>query len=124
MQNKPRLGFANPALYGVANSSARGTAYHDVTVGTNITYPATAAYDLATGWGSPDVNHLVHALANAAPTNTVTPTATATPTRTQTPTPTCTPVAPVTLTPRTPTPGVFEVYLPNVQNVVTDCGAG
>jgi kumamolisin len=88
---KPRLGFANPALYGVANSASRGVVFHDVTVGTNITYPATVAYDLATGWGSPNVEKLVAALANAAPSNTATPIPTATqtqpPTRTPTPTP-------------------------------------
>ena len=105
-QNRPRLGFANPALYGLANSSALGTSFHDVTVGTNITYPATAAFDLATGWGSPDVKNLIVALAAAAPTNTATSTPTLTSTRTATRTPTISYTATTSPTPTTsPTAG-------------------
>ncbi len=51
-------GMVNPALYDAG--SCAGTPFNDVTVGTNALlatsagkYPATANYDVATGWGSP-----------------------------------------------------------------------
>jgi kumamolisin len=51
------MGYMNPALYQIGQSSLGATAYHDVagtaTVpSTNGHYPAVAGYDLATGWGS------------------------------------------------------------------------
>jgi kumamolisin len=59
---KPRLGLANPALYRVGGSSDRATAFHDVLTGNNRHYPATAGYDLASGWGSLNANALTTAL--------------------------------------------------------------
>lgn len=55
------IGFANPALYtfGQSPSGLPQPAYHDITVGTNLHYPATANYDLATGLGTPDVAALM-----------------------------------------------------------------
>ncbi len=51
-------GLMNPVLYGAGSCSA--SPFNDVTVGTNALlpasgglYPATANYDVATGWGSP-----------------------------------------------------------------------
>lgn len=50
------LGFLNPTLYALLNSSTLySRAFHDVTSGTNLHYPATANYDMATGIGSPNV---------------------------------------------------------------------
>jgi subtilase family serine protease len=54
------LGFLNDKLYSIGNSSAAATAYHDVTVGNNSNqgipgYSATAGWDAATGWGTPNV---------------------------------------------------------------------
>ena len=47
------LGFPNPAIYRVAQSSKYTTAFHDIADGsTNLYYPATRGYDNATGWGS------------------------------------------------------------------------
>ncbi len=47
------LGFANPALYGVATAPEYHVAFHDVAdASTNLYYPAVAGYDDATGWGS------------------------------------------------------------------------
>jgi kumamolisin len=49
-----RLGFANPALYAIARPGAPYPAFHDVTVGSNLVYPATPGYDMASGLGTPD----------------------------------------------------------------------
>jgi kumamolisin len=54
------VGFANPLLYQDASSSSYGNDFHDITTGNNDyaslqpnnLYPATSAYDLATGLGS------------------------------------------------------------------------
>lgn len=48
-----RSGFLNPALYALAGSPQPYPPFHDVTVGTNLVYPATPGYDLATGLGTP-----------------------------------------------------------------------
>ncbi len=47
-----RVGFINPALYAIGNSSSFSTDFHDITSGSNG-YSAITGYDLATGWGSP-----------------------------------------------------------------------
>ena len=60
---QPRLGFANPIIYQVASTPAYRAAFHDVTVGTNLFYPATQDYDLATGWGTYNGVALVECLA-------------------------------------------------------------
>ena len=54
------IGFANPALYTFGQSPAGlpQNPYHDVTQGTNLLYPTTPGYDLATGLGSADINAL------------------------------------------------------------------
>ncbi|MCC9307989.1 putative Ig domain-containing protein [Kitasatospora sp. RB6PN24] len=59
---KANLGQANPALYQVANSSAYGTAFHDVTSGANQDFSAKTGYDQVTGWGSPVADALTTAL--------------------------------------------------------------
>lgn len=53
----PLMGFADPALYTFAQnpSGLPQQPYHDVTSGTNLHYPATQGYDLATGLGSADI---------------------------------------------------------------------
>jgi subtilase family serine protease len=69
------LGNANPVLYGLANSTYAASVFHDITSGNNqspcvagttnclnggaIGYSAAAGFDLASGWGSVDVFHLV-----------------------------------------------------------------
>ena len=67
------LGFVNPAIYRIARSSSYHQAFHDITSGNNdmtMPYPAgtagyqaTAGWDPATGWGSPDAQVLVPLLA-------------------------------------------------------------
>jgi subtilase family serine protease len=69
------LGNANPVLYGLADSAYAALVYRDTTAGNNnspcvmgsidclnggqIGFSAAPGYDLATGWGSVDVNQLV-----------------------------------------------------------------
>jgi subtilase family serine protease len=57
----PNLGFANPTLYRL--NSTTSPAFHDVTLGNNLYYPATAGWDFATGWGSVDAYNLAQDLA-------------------------------------------------------------
>ncbi len=67
----PSVGFANPALYAIANTSAYDADFHDVTsgcAGANSSGQKNCAgsgYDLATGLGSPQ-HHLIYDLARAA----------------------------------------------------------
>jgi kumamolisin len=51
----PRVGFANPALYWIAQRQDRFRAFHDVTTGNNLLYVARNGWDAATGLGTPDV---------------------------------------------------------------------
>ncbi len=53
---RTRIGFLNPVLYALAQraSSFSHPAFHDVTQGNNLYYPATPGYDLASGLGSFD----------------------------------------------------------------------
>ena len=119
-QGKSRVGFANPVLYGLNNAQQQYAPFHDVTSGTNLYYPATAAYDEASGWGSPDVYNIARDIAGGStppptptpgPTNTPTPGPTNTPTPNPTPTdtpspvPTDTPTPAPTGTPVPPPPG-------------------
>jgi hypothetical protein len=61
------IGFANPALYALGSADSDG--FNDITSGNNDflgdyggRYPATAGYDMASGWGSPNAANLVAAL--------------------------------------------------------------
>jgi subtilase family serine protease len=62
--NTSTLGFINPAIYTIGGGSSYDTDFHDITSGGN-TFGATVGYDLATGWGSPNGNALLNALAGA-----------------------------------------------------------
>ena len=55
-------GFINPAIYPLGLGKGYATAFHDITVGSNG-FPAVKGYDLATGWGSPNTDGLINALA-------------------------------------------------------------
>ena len=61
------LGFINPSLYSIGESSSYDSDFHDITSGSNG-YSATTGYDLATGWGSPNGSGLLNALAGAVST--------------------------------------------------------
>lgn len=106
-QGKKRIGFANPALYGLFKAQQAFPAFHDVTTSANLFYPATVGYDLASGIGSPDIYNLARDLAGitALTTPSLTPTDTPTLTPTLSPTPTDTPIPSPTDTP-TPTPTI------------------
>jgi kumamolisin len=56
------VGFFNPILYRLANSSVPFRPFNDVTQGGNDFYPATPGYDMVTGLGSPDVFNLARDL--------------------------------------------------------------
>lgn len=88
--NMNALGQVNAALYHVFNSSQPFPAFHDVTSGNNLFYPATSGYDMASGLGSPDGYNLARDLvainAQVPPTGNPTPTATPIPTLSPSPT--------------------------------------
>lgn len=58
----PPVGFFNPILYHLANSSVPYPPFHDVSVGGNDFYVATPGYDMTTGLGSPNVYNLARDL--------------------------------------------------------------
>ena len=68
----PPVGFINPAIYMIGESSAYDSDFHDITAGNNGNgccgglYSAVIGYDLVTGWGSPAGQGLIDALAPAA----------------------------------------------------------
>jgi subtilase family serine protease len=55
-------GFINPTIYRLGLGSSYHADFHDITVGNNG-FPATKGYDLASGWGSPNTDGLIDALA-------------------------------------------------------------
>jgi subtilase family serine protease len=111
-QQKSRIGFANPVLYGLQNAQQQFPPFHDVTSGTNLYYPATANYDEASGWGSPDIYNIARDVGGGGspppPTPTPLPSPTATPSPTDTTTPSPSPTDTTTPSPNptdTTTPG-------------------
>src|SRR5271155_1313667 len=64
---EPTIGFINPTIYSQSVTSAYASEFHDITSGTSGSYSAVTGYDLVTGWGSPNGNGLINALA---PTST------------------------------------------------------
>ncbi len=62
---KAPIGFANAALYSIAEGPKYAVDFHDiiagdnVLVGTSVGFAASTGYDLATGWGTPNVAHLI-----------------------------------------------------------------
>jgi kumamolisin len=61
--NDPPVGFFNPALYYLANSSPPYPPFHDITQGGNDFFSATPGYDMTTGLGSPYVYNIARDLA-------------------------------------------------------------
>ena len=57
------MGFINPALYSIGEGSNYTSDFHDVTSGCNGGYCAGPGFDLVTGWGSPNGQNLIDALA-------------------------------------------------------------
>lgn len=66
---RPGIGFSAPLIYSLANDpSSYSSDFHDITTGSNG-FSATAGWDEATGWGSPNFNNLVN---SARPRPTIT----------------------------------------------------
>ncbi|MGD0095410.1 MAG: protease pro-enzyme activation domain-containing protein [Terracidiphilus sp.] len=63
---QPAIGFLNPAIYAQNITSAYTTDFHDITSGTSGSFSAVTGYDLVTGWGSPNGQNLINALAPTA----------------------------------------------------------
>ena len=68
----PSVGFVNPIVYNIGKTNANyATIFHDTTTGNNFSaqspakYPAAAAYDLCTGWGTPNGGNLINLLTPA-----------------------------------------------------------
>jgi len=55
-------GFINPTIYPLGVGKTYDTLFHDITSGSNG-FPAVKGYDLMTGWGSPNGDALINALA-------------------------------------------------------------
>jgi len=55
-------GFIDPTIYPLGLGKTYKTLFHDITTGGNG-FPAVKGYDLATGWGSPNTDGLINALA-------------------------------------------------------------
>jgi subtilase family serine protease len=67
----PTLGFINPAVYAIGKSTSYNSDFHDITSGNNNngkgkSYNAVVGYDLVTGWGSPNGQNMINALAGSA----------------------------------------------------------
>jgi kumamolisin len=58
---KSALGYADPTLYTLAEGANHGSAFHDVTSGSNGAYSAGTGYDQVTGWGSFDAANFISA---------------------------------------------------------------
>src|SRR5207248_10306334 len=55
-------GFANYSLYKQGKSAKYASDYFDVTLGNNQPYSALPGWDNVSGWGAPDVAHLMQDL--------------------------------------------------------------
>ncbi|MFY9854497.1 MAG: S53 family peptidase [Terracidiphilus sp.] len=62
------IGFLDPIIYPIGVSSSYDTDFHDITSGTSGSYSAVTGYDLVTGWGSPNGQALINALAGTSAT--------------------------------------------------------
>jgi subtilase family serine protease len=67
----PTLGFINPAVYSIGKSTSFTSDFHDITSGNNNnghgkSFNAVVGFDLVTGWGSPNGQNLISALAGSA----------------------------------------------------------
>ena len=65
---EPTIGFLDPIIYPIGVSSSYDTDFHDITSGTSGSYSAVTGYDLVTGWGSPNGQALINALAGTSTT--------------------------------------------------------
>ncbi len=65
------VGFLNPIIYAIGVSSSYGSDFHDITFGNNNNsiggFSAVPGYDLVTGWGSPNGQAMIDAIATGSP---------------------------------------------------------
>jgi len=57
------VGFLNPAIYAIGGSTSYTADFHDQKFGNNGRYIAEPGFDLVTGFGSPNGQSLINALA-------------------------------------------------------------
>lgn len=55
LQHRKQTVGATPTFYRLANQKSKLHPYYDITQGNNQYYPATAGFDLSTGWGAPNI---------------------------------------------------------------------
>jgi pro-kumamolisin-like protein/putative Ig domain-containing protein len=67
---RPTMGFINPAIYGIGKTNPNySTIFHDIKSGNNFNsasptnFSCNPGYDLVTGWGSPNGQNMINALA-------------------------------------------------------------
>jgi hypothetical protein len=69
---QPPVGFLNPALYALGQSTNDAATFHDITTGNNTNtaspteFYAVPGYDLCTGWGTPTGSNTISALTTPA----------------------------------------------------------
>jgi subtilase family serine protease len=118
--DKAAIGFANPALYQLAQGGGYGSQFHGISGGDNgyagvAGFPAVPGYNLCTGWGSMTGQPLIDALVDGSVHQDPTPVKTATPTVTPTVTVTGTATPSPTVTPSfTATPTASPSASPTV----------
>ena len=67
---EPAVGFINPAVDAIGSGPNYTACFHDITTGNNTSgssphkFYAVSGYDLCTGWGTPNGQTLINALAN------------------------------------------------------------
>ena len=68
VNGRPVVGFINPAIYALGQSTNYNTCFHDITTGNNTwsesptNFQAVTGYDLCTGWGTPIGSNLINQL--------------------------------------------------------------
>jgi hypothetical protein len=66
---RPLVGFINPVVYALCQTPAYNSCFHDIVTGDNTSFyspnlfHACRGYDLCTGWGTPNGQNLINALA-------------------------------------------------------------
>lgn len=79
-QNGETIGFLNPLVYTIGQGSDYDTAFHDITSGSNPSgstvpacctgsFNALTGFDIVTGWGTPNSEGMINALAPVSTTN-------------------------------------------------------
>jgi hypothetical protein len=141
-ENRAPLGFANVALYQLAESSNYASLFTDITQGDNgivstpgnfscdaVFYTAGSGYDLCTGWGSPKGMALINALVGTIPSPTptispsfsISPTFTISNTFTASPTISATPTITATASPSaTPTVSPSDTETATITDTASD----